>query len=80
MAGAVYLQVGEQLYRMNYGKERQSVVDAFEDNAYLNSGYTILLDTAELLEAREITIHVISADGTYRYAPVTYRVEGTTAT
>lgn len=80
VASAVYLQVGEQLYRMNYGKERQSVVDAFEDNAYLNSGYTILLDTAELLEAREITIHVISADGTYRYAPVTYRVEGTTAT
>ena len=78
-AGAVYLQVGNQLYCMNYGKKRQSVVDAFGNEAYLNSGYTILLDTVELLEAGEIAIHVISADGTYRYPPVMYRVEGVIA-
>ena len=76
VASEIILQVGDQYYRADYGKERQSVVDAFGNDAYLNSGYTILLDTAEILSAGEIAIHVISADGTYRYPPVIYHVDG----
>lgn len=74
-ASTVFVQVGDQYYTANYGISKQSVVDYFQNENYLNSGYTISLNTEDVIEAGEVTVHVISADGTYRYAPFTYQVE-----
>lgn len=73
-AGSVIVQVGDQYYTAEYGKERTSVVDYFQNEAYLNSGYTISLNTQELLDAGVVVIHVISADGSYQYPPCIYTV------
>jgi len=66
--------VGDQYYNATYGKERTSVVEFFQNEAYLNSGYTINLNTQELIDAGTVIIHVISADGSYQYPPCIYTV------
>ena len=74
-AGRVFVQVGDHYYSANYGKERASVADAFNNNAFLYSGYTVSLDTNEILQAGKISVHVVSQDESYRYEPIEYHVK-----
>ena len=74
VAGAVYVQVGNAYYPAHYGKKRSSVAEYFGKDSYLNCGYTIDLDAAVVRDEGQISIHVISFDGTYRYIPVTYSI------
>lgn len=74
VAGRVIVQVGDKHYMANYGKARESVSSTFQNEAYTNSGYTIALDTQELISAGCITVHVISLDGSYQYPPATYTI------
>lgn len=73
-ASGVTIQVGERYYETVYGKERDTVAEFFHNDAYLNCGYTIELDTQELIAAQSIAIYVISADGAYQYPPETYTI------
>lgn len=74
-ASSVVVQVGDRFYETSYGHAKQSVADFFQNGAYLYSSYTSLLPAAEVIDAGSFTIHVISADGTYRYPPQTYHIE-----
>lgn len=74
-ASSVVIQVGGQYYSADYGKERDSVSTYFQNEAYLHSGYTINLNTQELIAAGRITVHVLSADGTYQYPPSIYAIQ-----
>ena len=74
-ASSVVVQVGDQFYEASYGHAKQSVADYFQYGNYLYSGYTAILPTEDVIEAGSFTIHVISADGTYRYPPQTYHIE-----
>lgn len=74
-AGKVVIQAGDTFQMAEYGKERQSVRDYFGDDAYLNTGYTFLLNLLEIRKTDTVIVHVISADGQYRYPPVYYRIE-----
>lgn len=74
-ASKVVLQVGEACCDAEYGEARESVAAYFGSDDYLNSGYTAALNTRELIDAGKLVVHVVSADGTYQYAPQVYRVE-----
>lgn len=74
-ASAIVIQVGDQYYRADYGKDRDSVSAYFQNEAYLHSGYTINLNTQELIEAGRVIVHVLSADGTYQYPPCVYTIQ-----
>lgn len=74
-ASKVVLQVGEACCDAEYGEVRESVAAYFGSDDYLNSGYTAALNTRELIDAGKLVVHVVSADGTYQYAPQVYRVE-----
>ncbi len=73
-ASGVIIQIGDQYYEAVYGKERDTVAEFFHSDSYLKCGYTIELNTQELAASQYITIHVISADGTYQYPPETYSI------
>ena len=73
-ASKVMVQVGNEYYEANYGKPRESVVIYFQNDGWLNSGYTITLNAKEVIEAGKISIHVISQDGSYQYPPVRYTI------
>lgn len=74
-ASGVVIQVGDQYYTADYGKARDSVSNYFQNDAYLHSGYTINLNTQELMVAGRLTVHVLSADGTYQYPPCIYTIQ-----
>ncbi|MBQ3222100.1 MAG: hypothetical protein IJB41_00660 [Clostridia bacterium] len=75
VAGRVIIEVGGELFEAEYGKERDSVAAYFQNDAYLCSGYTAILDTQKLIDAGQIAVHVISQDGTYQYPPAVYTVK-----
>ena len=74
-ASAVFVQVADEYYQAEYGKERVTVADYFNEENYVYCGYTITLDAAKVNQAGYIQIHVVSGDGTYRFSPVVYSVE-----
>ncbi len=74
VASSVLIQVGEKIYKADYGKERQSVVDYFNKPNWKNSGYTVALPTEALLEAGTMKILVVSNDGQYKYETQEYKV------
>lgn len=75
VAGALYIEVGQTVYRAEYGKPRPEVAEAYGgDMNYSNSGFTFTVNAQEVREAGYIVIDVVSADGGYRYAPIRYDV------
>ena len=75
VAGAVYIEVGQEVYRAEYGKPRPEVAEAYGGNlSYTNCGFTLTVGAQEIREAGRIVIEVVSADGEYRYKPVSYQV------
>lgn len=74
-ASGVVVQVGDKFYATDYGKKRDSVSSFFQNDSYMYSGYTIILDTEELMEAGRIIVHVLSFDGTYQYPPTVYSIK-----
>lgn len=75
VASNVVIQVGDRYYDAEYGKARDSVSSYFQNDAYLNSGYTINLNTQELIEAGQVAVHVISSDGSYQYPVSVYLIQ-----
>jgi len=76
IASQVIIQIGAEYVMCEYGKARESVVNYFGKQQYLNSGYTANLNTKKVLDAGGFTVHVISADGTYQYEPQFFNVVG----
>ncbi len=73
-ASAIYVKVGDQYYSGNYGIERASVAEYFNNDALRYSGFIFDLNAEELLNSGEISFLIISKDGSYRYEPVIIKV------
>lgn len=70
----VYIKVGGKYYSGEYGIPRQSVADTFNNNNLFNSGFSININTKELLNAGEVSFIIISKDKEYQYSPITMKV------
>ena len=70
----VYLKVDDKYYSGEYGIPRQSVADAFSNNDLINSGFSINIDTKELLNAGEVSFIIISNNREYQYSPITMKI------
>jgi len=75
-ASCVMIQIGDQYYKAEYGKERDNVAEYFQNSTYLKCGYQLEINTQELLSTGSMKVHVISSDSTYQYPPEEYIIQG----
>lgn len=73
---ALYLQVGDQVIQCNYGIERTSVSDHYQDDNLKNTGFSVTFPEFYLCggEVDQLVFIQIGADGAYRYEPVSYQL------
>jgi len=73
---ALYLQVGDINIQCNYGIERTSVSDHFNNGALKDTGFTVTFPTSYLQNGQvdELRFVQIGADGSCRYEPVPYQI------
>ena len=73
---ALYLQVGDQIVKCNYGIERTSVSDHFQNIDLKDTGFSVTFPASYLKDGQveEIRFIQIGADGTYCYEPITYQL------
>lgn len=69
-ASRLLVQVGDRFYEAEYGGSRPDVAEAYENPAYERCAFSFALNASVLTDVEEILLHVISADGSYRYEPV----------
>ena len=71
----LYLKVGENVVRCNYGIDRQSVVDHFQKETLRNTGFEVTIPASFITDGvTEISFIGVSADGTALYEPVVYQI------
>lgn len=73
---ALYLQVGDRIIQCNYGLERTSVSDYYQDGNLKNTGFSVAFPTFYLEEkdVNQLSFIQIGTDGTYCYEPVNYQL------
>lgn len=73
---ALYLQIGDQVIQCNYGIERISVSDHYQDDNLKNTGFSVTFPAFYLREGDvdRLAFIQVGADGTYRYEPVSYQL------
>lgn len=73
---ALYLQVGDQVIQCNYGIERTSVSDHYQDDNLKNTGFSVTFPELYLCggEVDQLVFIQVGADGAYRYEPVSYQL------
>lgn len=71
---ALYLQVGDMIVRCNYGIERTSVSDHFQNDDLKDTGFDVEFPASYLQGVDELRFIQIGTDGSYRYEPVVYRL------
>lgn len=76
----LYVKAGNNIITCQYGIERTSVADRYNEPGYLNSGFTASFDAAvlynedgELLDS--ISFVFVGNDETYMYEPVEYKLK-----
>ena len=74
LASQVIIQVGDEYILATYGKKLEYVADYFDKQQFLNSGWYAVLNTKKVLDAGGFFVHVITADGSYKYEPQQYHV------
>ena len=73
---ALYLQVGDRVIQCNYGIERTSVSDHYQDDNLKNTGFSVTFPAFYLCEGEvdQLLFTQVGTDGTYRYEPVSYQL------
>lgn len=73
---ALYLQVGDRVIQCNYGIERTSVSDHYQDENLKNTGFSVTFPAFYLCggEVDQLSFVQVGTDGTYRYEPVSYQL------
>ena len=73
---ALYLQVGDYVVECSYGINRPSIMDYFQNENYEKVGFQVSFPSSYLNEndSTQIQFIQISADGSYRYQPISYEV------
>jgi len=74
---ALYLQLGDQVIQCNYGIERTSVSDHYQDDNLKNTGFSVTFPASYLHEGAvdQLVFIQVGTDGTYRYEPVGYQLQ-----
>lgn len=73
---ALYLQIGDRVIQCNYGIERISVSDHYQDDNLKNTGFSVTFPAFYLREGavEQLSFIQVGADGTYHYEPVSYQL------
>ncbi len=68
----VYVQIGDDYYNTNYGKESQFLASHFNNENYANAKFAVNIDVNQLRKdnINEIYIIAVSKDGTYQYEKI----------
>lgn len=72
----LYLKVGNYVLECSYGIKRPSIAEYFKNQNYENVGFQVSFPSGYLAENGSTTLQFIqiSADGTYRYQPISYEI------
>lgn len=70
----MYLQVNGQIITGTYGEARPAVSDFYKNQALDNTGFDFKVGQKTLENADSISFILVGSDGTYKYKPVTYRI------
>ncbi|OMD97707.1 MULTISPECIES: hypothetical protein [Paenibacillus] len=70
----VFLKVGNKYYSGEYGLPRPSVSEYFKNSNLYNSGFSININTEELIDAGEIEFIIISKDKEHQYKPIKIKI------
>lgn len=73
-ASALYVKVGDKIYKTKYGISRTSVSDYYKDPKLENTGFEITLPK-NILTEKKISFITISNDGSYRFKEITYTLQ-----
>ena len=72
---ALYLKVGRNVIRCNYGIDRQSVVDHYRKESLRYTGFETSIPTAYMNNGvSDVSFIAVSADGQYQFQPVKYKI------
>ena len=73
---ALYVKAGDQVFRCDYGIDRQSVVDYFKNENLRYTGFSVTLPESVFEEdtVEQLQFIGVSQDGAYRYADHPYAV------
>lgn len=74
---ALYMQIGDQVIQCNYGIERTSVSDHYQNDNLKNTGFSVTFPASYLRDGQinELSFVLVGTDGTYQYKPVTYQLQ-----
>lgn len=70
----LYLKIGEHTLECEYGIERTSVSDYFQNPNLMMTGFTVVFPKEYLDEVDEVKFVQVGADGTYSFEPVTFSI------
>jgi hypothetical protein len=71
---SLYVKIGESLFECEYGIERTSVSDHFNNPDLLRTGFDITIPAKHLNGVTAISFIMLGADGVYQYDPIVYRI------
>lgn len=74
--GALYVQVGEQIFPCEYGGERLPVAEYFQNDALKNVGFTVSIPVEAFYNGaiEQLQFIAVTQDGVYRYENIPYRI------
>lgn len=79
---ALYVKVGDQIFRCNYGIDRQSVVDYFQNENLRYTGFSVTLPKSAFADetVEQLQFIGVSQDGSCRYETYPYAISYVTNT
>lgn len=79
---ALYVKVGDQIFRCNYGIDRQSVVDYFQNENLRYTGFSVTLPESAFADGvvEQLQFIGVSQDGSCRYETYPYAISYVTET
>lgn len=75
--GALYVQIGDQIFQCHYGEERGAVADYFQNENLKYTGFSFSIP-ADVFQGGAVDTMIfieVSQDGSYRYEDVPYQID-----
>lgn len=74
---ALYVKAGEIILKCDYGASRGDIASYFNNQDFLNTGFSVKIPKDFLLaqNVAEIQFIEVSTDGSYRFEPVSYTIQ-----
>lgn len=79
--GALYVQIGDQIFQCHYREERGAVADYFQNDnlKYTGFSFSVPADVFQSGAVDKLIFIEVSLDGSYRYEDVLYQIDYTQA-